>query len=386
MPPRSLTQISPEGGNLYLAEALADNFRDLLLCPACTTDPYNKDQGGKADKANVVRRRWVCRKAARSGSKSGCPNISCSDYIKLGRKHVPMDQFNDLITRLIRENPDGRVEASVLRSHLIGPSSLIVPTVLPKRKAEHDAASVPSKEEQHARTARYRKQPTIEAPRPSSLQQTSAPPDERPSIRPAVPQFAPRPSLHQALPETDLSLLPQQAPSRHPEQLKPREAVSKPFHPTTPNPKADLKVLLDQVLKALLDQEHAERTDRLPLLIDKCYPDPATSPVSSLPTPLVDISSPHSTSSEHFLSQVPPVYPFDAFVADSPLPYLDENARFWDVDALVDCFKRAETDDDRKKIRQWAKEGGVYKEFQNKAFQKTIPSTKPRKPLVNLNI
>src|SRR5207302_7057186 len=103
----------PEGGKLYLSEALVARFNNYLACPQCCSNlaslnpkPYHSDcafiknQGGKSP-PGTTRRLWSCRIAKSSlpaDNKRACSNISVSAMISLCRKQLTQDQFSQCTT------------------------------------------------------------------------------------------------------------------------------------------------------------------------------------------------------------------------------------------------------------------------------------------------
>ena len=119
----TLLDYAPEGGKLFLAQAIFNAYRFLVRCPSCPGNPtkpgFIKDEAGKAPKDGYKRRQWACQMSNGKGVTSKCPRASCSEYIRLAQQQLKPTTFIHLVTQVCSTLvPDGE-EWQALQAYLI---------------------------------------------------------------------------------------------------------------------------------------------------------------------------------------------------------------------------------------------------------------------------
>ena len=121
-----LTQdgFSPEGGKLYLAEALFSQWRFNIRCPHCIGNAgqpgFIRDQGGKAPTDGLKRRQWACQRSNGRGIGKKCPRAACSAYISLAQTQLNTDAFAETLRGVCMKYDPSMDEHMALQAYLAG--------------------------------------------------------------------------------------------------------------------------------------------------------------------------------------------------------------------------------------------------------------------------
>lgn len=113
--------LAPEGGRLYLAEALFAAYPYTIRCPSCVGNEgrpgFIKDSAGKSTKDGLNRRQWRCQRSNGRGvdGSARCGRTSCTEYINLARGVLSAQQFGQVLKEVSDRHPPSLETNSALQ-------------------------------------------------------------------------------------------------------------------------------------------------------------------------------------------------------------------------------------------------------------------------------
>ena len=120
----STAGFSPEGGKLYLADALFVSFRYNIRCTHCAGNPgqpgFIRDQGGKAPADGLKRRQWACQRSNGRSVTDRCPRVSCDGYIRVAHDQLALNLFAATLAAVCLQYDTILEENMALRGYLTG--------------------------------------------------------------------------------------------------------------------------------------------------------------------------------------------------------------------------------------------------------------------------